>query len=205
MNVGVLPPISAQKPGATPVIKSQDIIRESSIGSTLHNPFVNECVTFLDDSNMKIKRIVNPGDIFMFVQGGINNVGKCFVYQGKEPCVLGSNLALLIFKDDTHPRYLMHMLNLPRIKNQIHRIALKKNTSWELAGITFEDIKDIEIPIPASIGVIPDNMVPQVEELLKGVIKLKNTLNKLLEMRKKQYEDTKEKLLTENIPEEFKQ
>lgn len=205
MPVGVLPPIPAQKPGATPVIKSQDIIKDSSLSGKIHNPFINECVTFLDDSNMKVKRIVNPGDILMFVQGGINNVGKCFVYQGKEPCVLGPNLALLIFKDDTHPRHLMHMLNMSSIQKQINRIAQKKNTSWELAGITFEDLKDIEIPFPPNISVVPDEVVPQVEELLMGTLRLNRTLKKLIELRKKQYENTKEKLLIENIPEEFKQ
>lgn len=140
----------------------------------------------------------------MFVQGGINNVGKCFVYQGKEPCVLGPNLALLIFKDDTYPRYLMHMLNRPDIQKQIYRIAQKKNTSWELAGITFEDLKDIEIPFPPNISVIPNEVVPKVEELLMGALRLNKTLKKLIELRKKQYENVKEKLLTEDIPEEFK-
>lgn len=182
---GSLPKVIEQKIGNVPVIKVGDI-------SGLKNPYVYECKTFLDDSNIKNKKIAKYGDILMIYKSGSNNlVGKIFLYLGKYNCVIGKNI--YIIKHNQNSRYLFHILNVPEIQQQIKVGMSKKHMHGLLFRIRLEDLKNISVPIPSleNQKLISDYL----DDLFLSKIKIEESLNLMIKLRKKQYEYYKEKLL----------
>lgn len=194
-EVGSLPPISHQIKGSTPIIKHSDIINRK-----FHRPYIYECKTFLNDKNIKTKRIVNHNDVIISTSGSFNIVGKAFIYLGKEKPILGPNLALLILKTDIDPKYLMHALNAPNTHKQINLAARTNGTQWNnLSSITFNNIRNITISVPPLED--QKRIARDLDLLLTSCIKEIDYLDKMLEIRRKQNNILKEKILSSGIVE----
>ena len=157
---------------------------------TKYNLFVNQPIVRVTKKNAKNLKVVNKGDLVIAkTSENIEDVMKTVAYLGEEYAVTGGHSA--IFRHKENPKYLSYVFNgakyLLRQKNKLAR-------GVKVIELSTTDMEKIKIPVPPikvqeHIVEILDKFDAIVNDISKG-------LSKEIELRQKQYEYYREKLLS---------
>ena len=157
---------------------------------TKYNLFVNQPIVRVTKKNAKNLKVVNKGDLVIAkTSENIEDVMKTVAYLGEDYAVTGGHSA--IFRHKENPKYLSHVFNgakyLLRQKNKLAR-------GVKVIELSITDMEKIKIPVPPikvqeHIVEILDKFDTIVNDISKG-------LPKEIELRQKQYEYYREKLLS---------
>ena len=157
---------------------------------TKYNLFVNQPIVRVTKKNANNLKVVNKGDLVIAkTSENIEDVMKTVAYLGEDYAVTGGHSA--IFRHKENPKYLSYVFNgakyLLRQKNKLAR-------GVKVIELSITDMEKIKIPVPSipvqeHIVEILDKFDTLVNDISKG-------LPKEIELRQKQYEYYREKLLS---------
>ncbi|QRG86497.1 restriction endonuclease subunit S [Bulleidia sp. zg-1006] len=157
---------------------------------TKYNLFVKQPIVRVTKQNADNLKKVNTGDLVIAkTSENIEDVMKTVAYLGNIIAVTGGHAA--IFKHNENPKYLSYVFNganyLLRQKNKLAR-------GVKVIELSTTDMEKIKIPLPSLpvqeyIVSILDRFDALINDVSKG-------LPKEIELRKKQYEYYREKLLS---------
>ena len=157
---------------------------------TKYNLFVNQPIVRVTKKNANNLKVVNKGDLVIAkTSENIEDVMKTVAYLGEEYAVTGGHSA--IFRHKENPKYLSYVFNgakyLLRQKNKLAR-------GVKVIELSITDMEKIKIPVP------PIKVQEHIVEILDKFDTLVNDISKGLpkeiELRQKQYEYYREKLLS---------
>lgn len=157
---------------------------------TRYNNFLKEPIVKISSKNAKNLKKVNYGDLVIAkTSENIEDVMKTVVYLGENEAVAGGHAA--IYKHNENPRYLSYVFNgyneLIRQKNRLAR-------GVKVIEISTVDMSKIKIPIPPLS--VQEHIVSILDKFDTLVNDIKEGLPKEIELRQKQYEYCREKLLS---------
>lgn len=159
---------------------------------TKYNLFVDKPIVQVSEDDIERLKKVNFGDLVIAkTSENVDDVMKTVAYLGDKVAVTGGHAA--IFRHDQNPKYLSYVFNgadyLLKQKNKFAR-GVKV---IELSTVEMEKIK---IPLPSLI--VQNYVVSILDKFDKLVNDINEGLPKEIELRQKQYEYYRERLL--NFP-----
>lgn len=156
---------------------------------TKYNKFVVEPIVKVSYENSSKLKKVKQGDLVIAkTSENLDDVMKTVAYLGKEDVVTGGHAA--IFKHKENAKYLAYVLNGT---NYVRRQKDKMARGVKVIELSTSDMEKIKIPLP-SIPV-QEHIVSILDKFDTLVNDIKNGLPKEIELRQKQYEYFREKLL----------
>lgn len=156
---------------------------------TKYNLFVDKPIVQVSEDDIERLKKVNFGDLVIAkTSENVDDVMKTVAYLGDKVAVTGGHAA--IFRHDQNPKYLSYVFNgadyLLKQKNKFAR-GVKV---IELSTVEMEKIK---IPLPSLI--VQNYVVSILDKFDKLVNDINEGLPKEIELRQKQYEYYRERLL----------
>ncbi|MDR1403985.1 MAG: restriction endonuclease subunit S [Candidatus Methanoplasma sp.] len=125
------------------------------------------------------------GDILFAITGeSVNEIAKSCAYMGRDCCFAGGDI--IVMKHKQNPKYLAYVLSTDDIQRQKSRGCVKS----KVVHSSDTKLKSILIPIP------PLEIQQEIACILDKFTQLESELESELELRKKQYEYYRNKLLT---------
>ncbi len=156
---------------------------------TKYNKFVVEPIVKVSYENSSKLKKVKQGDLVIAkTSENLDDVMKTVAYIGIEDVVTGGHTA--IFRHKENARYLAYVLNGT---NYVRRQKDKMARGVKVIELSTSDMEKIKIPLP-SIPV-QEHIVSILDKFDTLVNDIKNGLPKEIELRQKQYEYFREKLL----------
>ena len=156
---------------------------------TKYNKFVIEPIVKVSYENSSKLKKVKQGDLVIAkTSENLDDVMKTVAYIGIEDVVTGGHTA--IFRHKENARYLAYVLNGT---NYVRRQKDKMARGVKVIELSTSDMEKIKIPLP-SIPV-QEHIVSILDKFDTLVNDIKNGLPKEIELRQKQYEYFREKLL----------
>ena len=156
---------------------------------TKYNLFVENPIVRIDKNDMKKLKKVNYGDLVIAkTSENIEDVMKTVAYLGNETVVTGGHAA--IFRHNENPKYLSYVFNGANyLLSQKNKLA----KGVKVIEISIMDMEKIKVPLPSL----------QVQEYIVSILdKFNDLINdvsigipKEIELRQKQYEYYRDKLL----------
>ena len=159
---------------------------------TKYNLFVDSPIVKVSEDNIEKLKKVNYGDLVIAkTSENVDDVMKTVAYLGNETAVTGGHAA--IFRHNQNPKYLSYVFNganyLLRQKNKFAR-------GVKVIELSINEMEKIKIPLPSLI--VQDYVVSILDKFDKLVNDINEGLPKEIELRQKQYEYYRERLL--NFP-----
>lgn len=150
---------------------------------------VTEPIVFIEEENSKKLKKVNYGDIVIAkTSENVEDVMKSVAYLGKDDVVVGGHAA--IFKHSENPKYISYVFNgYNKLKKQKNKLA----RGVKVIELSISDMEKIEIPLPNRH--VQDLIVSKLEKFELLTNSLVEGLPREIELRQKQYEYYREKLL----------
>lgn len=152
---------------------------------TYYGTKASKAKTYLDRDFPKKMRYANKGDV-VIVGAGENNydIGVGLVWMGDEPAAVHD--ACYILEHNINPMYISYYL-----RSNIYHLQLKKYVSeGKICSFSGKDLGRIKIPVQS-----PEKQ-SQIVQTLDHFESLISNIKTEIELRKKQYEYYREKLLT---------
>lgn len=152
---------------------------------TYYGTKASKAKTYLDRDFPKKMRYANKGDV-VIVGAGENNydIGVGLVWMGDEPAAVHD--ACYILEHNINPMYISYYL-----RSNIYHLQLKKYVSeGKICSFSGKDLGRIKIPVQSS------EKQSQIVQTLDHFESLISNIKTEIELRKKQYEYYREKLLT---------
>lgn len=149
----------------------------------------NSIVKVRNNDTKKLKK-VNYGDLVIAkTSENIEDVMKTVAYLGRKVAVTGGHSA--IFRHSENPKYLSYVFNganyFIRQKNKLAR-------GVKVIELSVKDMGKIEIPLPSHT--VQEHVVSILDKFFDLVNDISQGLPKEIELRQKQYEYYREKLLS---------
>lgn len=159
---------------------------------TKYNLFVDSPIVKVSEDNIEKLKKVNYGDLVIAkTSENVDDVMKTVAYLGDKVAVTGGHAA--IFRHNQNPKYLSYVFNganyLLRQKNKFAR-------GVKVIELSISEMEKIKIPLPSLI--VQDYVVSILDKFDKLVNDINEGLPKEIELRQKQYEYYRERLL--NFP-----
>ena len=159
---------------------------------TKYNLFVDSPIVKVIEDNIEKLKKVNYGDLVIAkTSENVDDVMKTVAYLGDKVAVTGGHAA--IFRHNQNPKYLSYVFNganyLLRQKNKFAR-------GVKVIELSINEMEKIKIPLPSLI--VQDYVVSILDKFDKLVNDINEGLPKEIELRQKQYEYYRERLL--NFP-----
>ena len=156
---------------------------------TKYNKFVYEPIIKINEKNVKsLKKVRNSDLVIARTSENIEDVMKTVAYLGKDEVVVGGHSA--IFRHNENPKYLSYVFNgyieLIKQKNKLAR-------GVKVIEISATDMAKIKIPLPPLE--VQNHIVKILDKFDTLVNDLSQGLPKEIELRQKQYEYYRERLL----------
>lgn len=151
--------------------------------------FVENPIVKVSKQNAKKLKKVNSGDMVIAkTSENIDDVMKTVAYLGSEPAVTGGHAA--IFRHSENPKYLSYVFNGANyVINQKNKLA----KGVKVIELSTTDMKKIKIPLPSlSVQKYIVSILDKFDTLINDI---SQGLPKEIELRQKQYEYYREKLL----------
>ena len=156
---------------------------------TKYDKFVVDTIVKVSyEDSSKLKK-VKPGDLVIAkTSENLDDVMKTVAYIGKEDVVTGGHAA--IFRHKENARYLAYVLNGT---NYVRIQKDKMARGVKVIELSTSDMEKIKIPLPPIP--VQEHIVLILDKFDTLVNDIKNGLPKEIELRQKQYEYFREKLL----------
>lgn len=159
---------------------------------TKYNLFVDNPLVKVSEDNIEKLKKVNYGDLVIAkTSENVDDVMKTVAYLGDKVAVTGGHAA--IFRHNQNPKYLSYVFNganyLLKQKNKFAR-------GVKVIELSINEMEKIKIPLPSLI--VQDYVVSILDKFDKLVNDINEGLPKEIELRQKQYEFYRERLL--NFP-----
>ena len=156
---------------------------------TKYNMFVEKPIVKISKKNARKLKKVCKGDLVIAkTSENIEDVMKTVAYLGSEIVVTGGHAA--IFKHNENPKYLSYVFNganyLLKQKNKLAR-------GVKVIELSMMDMERIKIPVPSLP--IQEYVVSILDKFDALINDISQGLPKEIELRQKQYEHYREKLL----------
>lgn len=148
-------------------------------------------ISFVSEDLAKKLRKVNTGDVVITnTSENLEDVGKALVYLGKEQAVTGGHATIFRPYKDLIGKYFAYFTQTSFFANEKRKYA--KGT--KVIDVSATDMGKIKIPIPPLT--IQQNIVEILDKFDRLTNSITEGLPKEIELRRKQYEYYREKLLT---------
>ena len=156
---------------------------------TKYDLYVRDVNTFTDISSVKEDKSVSYGDVLFAITGEkIEEIGKSVVYLADYKSYVGGDIVVL--KHNQNPNYLAHVLNTKNLRRQK---SFGKNKS-KVVHMSIKDIEKLYIPVlPLEVQNEVARILDQFSEYTSSI---SEGLPAEIELRRKQYEYYRNKLLT---------
>ena len=156
---------------------------------TKYGMVAEKTISFVEESLAEKLRKVEKGDIiFAVTSENIEDLCKCVVWLGEEEIVTGGHTAIL--KHNQNSKFLAYYFQTEAFHSQKRKLA----TGTKVMDVTATKLEEILIPLP------PLEEQQKIVDILDRFDKLCNDISKGLpaeiEVRQKQYEYFREKLLS---------
>ena len=156
---------------------------------TTYNTWFSECISHTSLENISNPKYFEHGDILFAITGeSVEDIAKSVAYVGNDKCLAGGDIVVL--KHEQEPRYLAHVLATYEARKQKSKGKIKS----KVVHSSVPAIKEIEIPLP------PLDIQKRYADVLDNFEIICNDLNiglpKEIELRKKQYEYYRDRLLS---------
>ncbi|MEI0565151.1 restriction endonuclease subunit S [Brachyspira pulli] len=156
---------------------------------TKYNIWFDRCFSHTIEENIKNGKYFEYGDVLFAITGeSVKDISKSCVYIGNDKCLAGGDIVVL--KHDQNPKYMGYVLSTTNAQIQKSKGKVKS----KVVHSNVQDISDIIIPVP------PLEEQERIVKILDRFDALCNDISSGLpaeiEMRKKQYEYYRDKLLT---------
>ena len=149
----------------------------------------DKCVSFTDENIIKNKKYIKYGDLLFAITGeSVEEIGKTTAYLGNEQALVGGDI--LVLRHNQNPKFLSYALSTNEALKQKRKGKIKS----KVVHTDAKSIGNIEIPLP------PLEEQERIANILDKFDKLCNDISEgipaEIEMRQKQYEYYRDKLLT---------
>ena len=156
---------------------------------TKYNIFVNKPIAKISDQNAnKLKKVYNGDLVIAKTSENIEDVMKTITYLGHEVAVTGGHTA--IFRHNENSKYLSYVFNsadyVLRQKNKLAR-------GVKVIELSVKDMERIKIPLPSLS--VQEHIVSILDKFDTIINDISQGLPKEIELRQKQYEYYRGKLL----------
>lgn len=156
---------------------------------TKYNLFVDKPYAQVSEDNIEKLKKVNYGDLVIAkTSENVDDVMKTVAYLGDKVAVTGGHAA--IFRHNQNPKYLSYVFNgadyLLRQKNKFAR-------GVKVIELSINEMEKIKIPLPSII--VQNYVVSILDKFDKFVNDVNEGLPKEIDLRQKEYEYYREKLL----------
>ena len=156
---------------------------------TKYNIWFDKCFSHTIEENIKNRKYFEYGDVLFAITGeSVKEISKSCVYIGHDKCLAGGDIVVL--KHNQNPKYMGYVLSTTNAQIQKSKGKVKS----KVVHSNVQDISDILIPVP------PLEEQERIVNILDKFDALCNDITMGLpaeiEMRKKQYEYYRDKLLT---------
>lgn len=156
---------------------------------TKYNLFVDKPYAQVSEDNIEKLKKVNYGDLVIAkTSENVDDVMKTVAYLGDKVAVTGGHAA--IFRHNQNPKYLSYVFNgadyLLRQKNKFAR-------GVKVIELSINEMEKIKIPLPSII--VQNYVVSILDKFEKLVNDVNEGLPKEIDLRQKEYEYYREKLL----------
>ncbi len=155
---------------------------------TTYNIWFDECVSHTHEEKIQSKKYFENGDILFAITGeSVEDIAKSCAYVGNKKCLAGGDI--VVMKHQQNPKYLAYALSTFEAQRQKSCGKIKS----KVVHASVPSIKSISIPVPSlqeqeRIVSILDKFDALCNDLSQG-------LPAEIELRKKQYEYYRDKLL----------
>ena len=172
-----------------PIKKGISFIKTEAFDGTYINP---NRLSFIDEEthNKELKRsILNHNDILITIAGA--TIGKCAIVP-KEilPANTNQALAIIRLKPDVNLKYVFHLIKSNYLKKYIEQ-NIKGSAQ---PNLNLEQLNNFTIPYPSTAE--QNRIVSILDKFDTLTTSISEGLPKEIELRKKQYEYYRDKLLT---------
>ena len=156
---------------------------------TKYNIWFDKCFSHTIEENIKNRKYFEYGDVLFAITGeSVKEISKSCVYIGHDKCLAGGDIVVL--KHNQNPKYMGYVLSTTNAQIQKSKGKVKS----KVVHSNVQDISDILIPVP------PLEEQKRIVNILDKFDALCNDITRGLpaeiELRKKQYEYYRDKLLT---------
>ncbi|MBW5393186.1 restriction endonuclease subunit S [Brachyspira pilosicoli] len=156
---------------------------------TKYNIWFDKCFSHTIEENIKNRKYFEYGDVLFAITGeSVKEISKSCVYIGHDKCLAGGDIVVL--KHNQNPKYMGYVLSTTNAQIQKSKGKVKS----KVVHSNVQDISDILIPVP------PLEEQKRIVNILDKFDALCNDITSGLpaeiELRKKQYEYYRDKLLT---------
>lgn len=157
---------------------------------TKYDLIIENCIVKVRNNDTKKLKKVNYGDLVIAkTSENVEDVMKTVAYLGRSVAVTGGHSA--IFRHSENPKYLSYVFNganyFVRQKNKLAR-------GVKVIELSVKDMGKIEIPLPSHT--VQEHVVAIIDQFYDLVNDISQGLPKEIELRQKQYEYYREKLLS---------
>lgn len=156
---------------------------------TKYNLFVDNPEVRVSEDDIKKLKKVNYGDLVIAkTSENVEDIMKTVAYLGNKTAVTGGHTA--IFRHHENPKYLSYVLNgASYVLKQKKKLA----RGVKVIELSKEEMEKIKIPLPSLP--VQEHVVSILDKFDRLVNDLKDGLPKEIELRQKQYEYYRERLL----------
>lgn len=151
---------------------------------TYYNLFTDKTKSYVSSDLAEKLKKVETGDIVLACTSeNIEDICKCVVWEGSETIVTGGHAS--IFKHNQNSRYIAYFFQ----SNLFVVQKIKYVYGAKVIDIKNDDLSKIQIPLP------PLPIQTEIVRILDKFVEQQEQLEKLIELRKKQYEYYREEML----------
>ncbi|MCH5171551.1 MAG: restriction endonuclease subunit S [Erysipelotrichales bacterium] len=156
---------------------------------TTYNIWFDNCVSHTNIKFINNPRYFEKGDILFAITGErVEDIAKSVAYVGNDKCIAGGDI--IVLKHNQNPKYLAYALDTSNAKKQKQDGKVKS----KVVHSNISSISNIIIPLPP---LEEQNIIAEIiDKLNKYCNDLEEGLLAEIEVRKKQYEYYRDKLLT---------
>lgn len=156
---------------------------------TTYNVTFDTCVSHTQEEFVPNKKYFEHGDILFAITGeSVEDIAKSCAYLGNEKCLAGGDIVVL--KHNQNPKYLAYALSTTNAQMQKSKGKVKS----KVVHSSVPAIKEIVVPIPPLDE--QERIANIIEHFDKLCTDISFGLPAEIEVRKKQYEYYRDKLLT---------
>ncbi|MGL5712313.1 MAG: restriction endonuclease subunit S [Paraclostridium sp.] len=156
---------------------------------TAYDISFGNCISHTDESTISPKKYFEYGDILFAITGeSVEDISKSIAYLGHERCMAGGDI--VVMKHTQNPRYLSYALSTSDAQKQKSKGKVKS----KVVHSSVPSLKEIKVPVPS---------LEEQERIAKTLDSLRSIRDDIsveiteeIELRKKQYEYYRDKLLT---------
>lgn len=158
---------------------------------TYYGTYTTETISFVSTETAKKLRKVNYGDVVITnTSENVEDVGKALVYLGKEEAVTGGHATIFKPSKEIIGKYFAYFTQTFHFSNQKRKLA----KGAKVIDVSAKDLAKIKIPIPALEE--QERIVSILDKFDTLVNSISEGLPKEIELRQKQYEYYRDKLLS---------